>query len=193
MFTLETESGRLSRSIVLQLALGIAGQLGGLLGWLAGVLSPQAWAITAGVLGTISAIAAIIERTLAGRPVEAGGVRGEPMRRPPGGDAVTRVGLLLTAGVGLLAELRRPRLLWSLLAAAVVLLIAGCSTATFQGANVGIRGRTGPPASVLVSADGKERCEVTGTDGVPLRVEAFDCTKVHQTGGGMCQPPEDDR
>lgn len=87
---LTTESGRVSRTILLHLVLGIACQALALFGWLASVLSTEAWAVVAGVLGTVQAIAGIYERLLAGQPASADlGVRGEPMatRKPPAGPA----------------------------------------------------------------------------------------------------------
>lgn len=82
---LKTESGRMSRTILIHLVLGIAGQSLAMFGWLASVLSTETWAIVAGILGTVQAIAGIYERLLAGQPVvstETASARGEPMARP---------------------------------------------------------------------------------------------------------------
>ena len=106
---LTTESGRVSRTILLHLVLGIACQALALFGWLANVLSAEAWAIVAGVLATVQTIAGIYLRLLVGTPIvgtESVSAHGEPMARtktpsgpagPTGLVSVVLISLLLAA------------------------------------------------------------------------------------------------
>jgi hypothetical protein len=64
-----TRSGRVSRTVAL-VALSVLSQATPLVLWMQGVVSDQAWAITAGVAGMVSAIAGMVLRQLTSEPMQ---------------------------------------------------------------------------------------------------------------------------
>ena len=63
---MKKRSGEPSVTIWINILLVLAGNLGGLLGWLSGVLEPQSWALVSGILTSLAAATTIVRHTLKG-------------------------------------------------------------------------------------------------------------------------------
>lgn len=85
------QSGKLSKTIVIQIVFAVLGQGATLLAWVQGLVSPEMWAIIAGVLGMLQGLATIA------RHVMQGGHAADPMPSKKDGKPPTFLALVLLA------------------------------------------------------------------------------------------------